>query len=140
MDWNFQQRAGILDVKNFGVPGKGGRASPELRGQQNGYAEKSGGGSKPIFASASRNSWSTRRAPDDRARCCQRVVRGERQRQDGGGLSVFFVANTGDSTFYQASGVFGAGRVGPVNPNGSVDLQSGTFIRNYGPAGNIGLR
>ena len=41
---------------------------------------------------------------------------------------------------YQASGVFGAGRVGPVNPNGSVDLQSGTFIRNYGPAGNIGLR
>ena len=55
-------------------------------------------------------------------------------------IGNFFAANTGDSTFYQASGVFGAGRVGPVNPNGSVDLQSGTFIRNYGPAGNIGLR
>ena len=54
-------------------------------------------------------------------------------------ISNFFVA-TGDSTFYQASGVFGAGRVGPVNPNGSVDLQSATFIRNHGPAGNIGLR
>ena len=55
-------------------------------------------------------------------------------------IGNFYVANAGDRTFYQASGVFGAGRVGPVNPNGSVDLQSGTFIRNYGLSGNIGLR
>jgi hypothetical protein len=36
-------------------------------------------------------------------------------------VGSFSVANTGNSTTYQASGLFGAGRVGTVNPNGNLE-------------------
>ena len=140
MDWDFQQRAGILDIKNFGVPGNGdmpvlnsvgnrmdmpGRVAADLNRFSGPLLGTLGPqGEQPITVTGVANGSFAANGNDKTA----------------GIIGNFSVANTGDRTFYQASGVFGAGRVGPVNPNGSVDLQSGTFIRNYGPAGNIGLR
>jgi hypothetical protein len=49
-----------------------------------------------------------------------------------GVIGNFSVATSGQNPYYQASGVFGAGRVGAVNGSGSLDLPSGPALHVYG--------
>jgi hypothetical protein len=53
-----------------------------------------------------------------------------------GVIGNFSVATSGDNPTYQASGVFGAGRVGDINANGSLDLPSRPGFSLYGSHGN----
>ena len=117
MDWDFGQRAGVLDITNFGVPGN--ENVPVLNA--------SGRMDMPGVATALNKFSGPLRGTLGNDHCAPTVYgiangsfAANGTDKTAGVIGNFSVANFGDSTFYKASGVFGAGRVGPVNPSGSL--------------------
>ena len=131
MDWDFQQRAGILEITRFDENGPYGPLNVSGRmgapGQlANNAVNKFSGPLLGTLGSHNQN--------------YQPTVQGS--------ANGSFVANGSDKTagvignwmagneFYRASGVFGAGRVGDINPNGHLDLPLNNFALSYGSHGN----
>jgi hypothetical protein len=116
MDWDFAQRAGVLDIKNFGVPGDD--SVPVLNA--------SGRMDTPGIAANLTNKFSGPLLGTLDCDCNSGVsglangsFAANGNDKTAGVIGNFAVATDGQNPIYEASGVFGAGRTGQ---NVSFDL------------------
>jgi hypothetical protein len=126
MDWDFGQHAGMLAINNFDTNRPGGPLN--VSGRMDVPGE---------LANIATNKFSG-------------ALLGTLGSSNiGGGANGSFVANGTDKTAgiignwgvgnesYRATGVFGAGRVGAVNPDGHLDLPEPPRLTSFdGPHGN----
>jgi hypothetical protein len=114
MDWDFSQRAGVLEISNFDATGPYGALNASgtmaVPGQlANNAINKFSG---PLLGTLGSGGYSS--------------VSGSATGSfaaNGTDTSASIIGNwTAGNNNYKATGIFGAGRDGPINPNGHLDL------------------
>jgi len=127
MDWDFGQRAGILEITNFDADGAYGPLNVSGRMDTPGELANSapnkfggplhgtlGSGYEPGYVSGGANGSFVANGSDKTA----------------GVIGNWFAGND----YYKATGVFGAGRIGPINPDGHLELPlPNNFALTNGP-------
>jgi hypothetical protein len=138
MDWDFAQRAGVLDIKNFGVPGNenvpilSASGRMDTPGIATNLTNKFSG---PLLGTITPQNSDCDCDPISVSGLANGSFVANGNDKTAGAIGNFAVATSGQNPIYQASGIFGAGRNGPVDAGGHLDLPTNAL--NDGPRTNL---
>jgi hypothetical protein len=131
MEWDFGQHAGILEIMNFDANGPYGPLNVSGRMDVPGQLANSATNkfSGPLHGTLGQQNYQyyNELPPVEGGANGSFVAKGSDK--TAGVIGNWFAGNE----YYKATGVFGAGRVGDINPNGQLDLPPRYNVLSSGP-------